>query len=511
VALREARGHRVWLLALIAVAAGVLGGLIGLRLAGPHVDETDLGSVRARVALSGFDRSGIEVYVPLADWGVRARVFKLPLRIELEPRAPDRDAVARAVAGDDALLRHTRGQVDELMRAAVARAALWALVGAVLGGLLALLAWERLGVRGRGLALAPLVSAATAVVIISAATLWGVLSYDSRRIEHPTYFAAGEELDRLLDQAGQLRTSGRRYSGQVESALGAILALANTERVPAGPQRRAVLASDLHANALALPVLRRYARGVPLFMPGDLSVNGARLEADLLRGIENAGEPVVMTSGNHDSSALMRSFARRGAIVLTHRGRADGAGNVAAPAVRRIAGLQVAGFEDPLAYQGRGYPVGVRATLSFTDLPDGDERFAEAADRYWEWWNALPRRPDVLLIHQAALARDLAARIEEADPAGAPLAILAGHTHHQRVDLIGPVTVVDAGSVGAGGPFGAGKDDIGLGILSFGRSPTRLVTADVASIDPRNGAASAQRIVTDNPDCEAEIVHCVGR
>ena len=64
-------------------------------------------------------------------------------------------------------------------------------------------------------------------------------------------------------------------------------------------------------------------------------------------------------------------------------------------------------------------------------------------------------------MHQAALARDLAARIEEADPAGAPLAILTGHTHQQRVDLIGPVTVIDSGSVGAGGPFGAGKDDIG--------------------------------------------------
>ena len=405
--------------------------------------------------------------------------------------------MTRAVAGDDALLRHTRGQIDELMRAAVARAAVWALVGGLLGGLLALLVWERLGVRGRELAFAPLVSAATVAVIICAAAVWGAVSYDSRRIEHPTYFAAGEELDRLLAQAGELRTSGRRYSGQVQSALGAILALANTDEIPAGPQQRAVLASDLHANSLALPVLRRYARGVPLFMPGDFSVNGARLESDLLRGIESAGDPVVMTSGNHDSDALMRSFARRGAIVLTHAGRVDGAGGVAAPAVRRIARLYVAGFEDPLAYRGRGYPAGVRATLSFTDLPDGEQRFAEAADRYWGWWNALPRRPDVLLIHQAALARDLAARIEEADPAGAPLAILTGHTHYQRVDLIGPVTVLDAGSVGAGGPFGAGKDDIGLGILAFGRSPARLVTArrrlDRSPQRRRVGAAHRRR------------------
>ena len=496
------------LLAVIAVAAGVIGGLMGLRLAGPHVDDTDLGSVRARVALSSFQRAGIEVYVPLANWGVRARVFKAPVRIELEPRAPDRDAVAQAASGDDILLQRARAQIDGVMRDAIARAALWALVGGALGGLVALLAWERLGVRGRGLALAPVTSAATVAVLLSVTAVWAGATYESSRIEHPTYFASGEELDRLLAKADQLRSSGRRYSGQIQSALGAILAVANADAPPEGAELRAVLASDLHANALALPVLRRYAHGAPLFMPGDFSVNGARLESDLLRGIESAGDPVVMTSGNHDSDALMRSFARRGAIVLTHEGRLSRRGSPRGPAVTTVAGLEVAGFEDPLAYQGRGYPEGIRATLSFTDLPDGEQRFKEAADRYWEWWNALPRRPDVLLVHQAALARDLAARIEEADPAGAPLAILTGHTHKQRVDLVGPVTVIDSGSVGAGGPFGAGKDDLGLAILHFGRDPRSLRSADLASIDPRNGAAQAERVVVDSPDCRGELVYC---
>ena len=72
-----------------------------------------------------------------------------------------------------------------------------------------------------------------------------------------------------------------------------------------------------------------------------------------------------------------------------------------------------------------------------------------------------------------------------------PLAILTGHTHAQRVDLIGPVTVVDSGSVGAGGPFGAGKDDIGLAVLHFSEDPGALRSADLASIDPRDGSAQA--------------------
>ena len=147
---------------------------------------------------------------------------------------------------------------------------------------------------------------------------------------------------------------------------------------------------------------------LPLFMPGDFSVNGARLESELLRGIESAGDPVVMTSGNHDSDALMRSFARRGAIVLTHEGRLARGGSPR-PARRWSPSPVWRSRASRIRSPTRGAAIrsGVRATLSFTDLPDGEERFKEAADRYWAWWNALPRRPDVLLIHQAALARDL--------------------------------------------------------------------------------------------------------
>jgi hypothetical protein len=496
------------LLAAIAVAAGLLGGVIGLRLAGADVDQTDLGSVRARVALSTPERRGIEVYVPLADWGVRANVFGPLVRIELEPRAPVRSKVADAVGGDSELLARTRHQVDSLMRAALARAAIWALVGALTGGLLALLVWERLGVRGRALGLAPAVSFGAALAVIIGCGAWALVTYEPEKLERPTYFAGGQELDRLLEQADELRSSGRRYSGQVSSALGAILALTNAESLPQGAVRRGVLASDLHANTLALPVLERYARGLPLFMPGDFSVNGSRLESDLLEGIERAGRPVVMTSGNHDSRALMRDFAARGAIVLTRRGRLAADGRTFGPAVVPIAGLRVAGFEDPLAFGGRDYPDGVRAGLSFTDFPDGDERFREAAETYWRWWNELPERPEVLLVHQAALARDLAQRIAAADPAGPQLAILTGHTHAQRVDLIGPVTVVDSGSVGAGGPFGAGKDDIGLAVVHFSEDPGRLRSADLASIDPRDGSAQARRVIIDSPQCDDELVHC---
>ena len=444
--------------------------------------------------------------MPLATGASARACSRRRVRIELEPRAPDRDAVARAVAGDDVLLRHARAQVDGVMRAAVARAAL---VGArrrrCVGGLLALLAWERLGVRGRELALAPLViggdrrRAALRRRGLGRRELRRRAASSTRRTSPP-----GEELDRLLAQADELRDFGPALQRPgPERARRDPRARERRRGSRRGAQQRAVLASDLHANALALPVLRRYAHGLPLFMPGDFSVNGARLESDLLRGIESAGDPVVMTSGNHDSDALMRSFARRGAIVLTHAGRLERRRRRRRPAVRRVAGLDVAGFEDPLAYRGRGYPVGVRATLSFTDLPDGEQRFTRG------------RRPLLGVVERAAAPPRRAAdpsggagaRSRGADRGRRPAGRAAGDPHRphappaRRPDR--PGDGHRRGSVGAGGPFGAGKDDIGLAILAFGRaSHGRLRSADLASIDPRNGAAQAERVVVDSPDCE---------
>ena len=111
--------------------------------------------------------------MPLADWGVRARVFKAPVRIELEPRAPDREAVTQAASGDDVLLRRARAQIDGVMRDAIARAALWALVGGALGGLrrAARLGAPR-GPRPRAGARAASRLAATVAVLLSVAAVW---------------------------------------------------------------------------------------------------------------------------------------------------------------------------------------------------------------------------------------------------------------------------------------------------------------------------------------------------
>jgi predicted phosphodiesterase len=257
-----------------------------------------------------------------------------------------------------------------------------------------------------------------------------------------------------------------------------------------------MLASDIHNNVLTLPTLRRFGAGHPTVLAGDFTINGSKLETGLLSGLHKLGKPVVAVSGNHDSPGLMRRLARSGIIVLTHR---DG--------VREIAGLRIAGFEDPLEYHGGAFPSGVRTALSFDDFPDGHQRFVDAVESRWAWWRALPRRPQVLVLHQEGIAKALANLIWAADPEGPPLAILAGHTHVQRLDRYGPVTVVNGGTAGAGGLFGAGHDPVGFALLDL--SPRGALEAtDLVQQNPVDGSASARRVITAQPDCDDRLVFC---
>ena len=499
------------LLALILVVCALAGAWSAVRLAGPATYASSLGDVRLQVGVAPRSERGVELYVPLADWGLRAAVTGAPVRFAVEPRRIDRTGLFTTVSvRSGAELRRLRTELTDAFRDAALRAALLALAGALAGGGLAVLAWHALGVRGRRLALAPL--AAVGLVAVTGAGLagWTAATWDAQRLERPTYYASGDELERLLAQADQLRRTGERYSDRVDVAIRSIAGLLDEGGGDDdGPDaRRILLASDLHNNLLTLPALRRYGRGRPLVLAGDFTINGFRLESELLRDVDTLGRPVVAVSGNHDSPGLMRGLARRGVRVLTHRGLLDRRGRARGPAVREIAGLTFAGFEDPLMYRRSAFPDGVRAALSFGDFPDGHERFLRAVDERWAWWQALPRRPQVLVVHQEGIGRALANLIWQADPDGAPLTVLVGHTHRQRLDRLGPVTVVNSGSVGAGGVFGAGRDAVGMALLDFAPEGGALEATDLVRMDPQTSAASARRVITARPDCDQRIVVC---
>ena len=294
---------------------------------------------------------------------------------------------------------------------------------------------------------------------------------------------------------------GTKYSERVNTSIRSIAGLLDDRTTPGAPTatatQRVVLASDIHNNLLTLPTVRRYSGGHLTILDGDFTINGGKMEAPLLKNVATLGDPVVAASGNHDSPGIMRTLERRGVTVLDHD---DG--------VRTIEGLKLAAFEDPLEFVGKEFPSGLRTGLSFGDIPDGHQRYLEAVQERWQWWQALPERPHVLIVHQEAIGRALANLIWQADPDGAPLAILVAHTHVQRMDRYGPVTTVNSGTAGAGGVFGIGSQSVGLALLDFDRETGALAATDLVQMNPSTSAARAQRVITQTPDCDEQLVFC---
>ncbi|HEY6781518.1 MAG TPA: metallophosphoesterase family protein, partial [Thermoleophilaceae bacterium] len=440
----------------------------------------------------------LDAYVPLADWGVRVRAFSAPMSVRVEPRRVDRDAVLRAANGDRAITAGVEDDLRDAIGATVARMLRFALGGAALLALMLGLALAAFGERRRlrlvGLPLLVLVLAAA----VCGATIWRAeATFDAGAVDHPTFYARGAELVQLLDAAENARRAGDGYGSKVEGAVrgfASLLAAPTAGRLDGGPQ--ALLASDLHDNRLVLDSVRDYAAGKPVFFVGDFGRDGDASETRLLApAVAGLGRRVVAVSGNHDSTRLMRALARRGVTVLTRRGALHADGSHGA-AMTRVAGLLVAGFDDPLEWHGPN-PGASERVFSFSELPDPESAAARADRQLLRWFDGLPRRPDVVLVHQNGLAQRLARTLlERGDPP--QLTILTGHDHAQHVTNYGPIAVIDAGTVGASGIYGVGRDVVGLGDLHFSSTAT-IEAVDLIAVEPVSGAAEARRVLLE--DC----------
>jgi predicted phosphodiesterase len=489
-----------------ALALGALGGCLllalggvwlGLRLASPGEYETELGSVSVRVVPS--EHGQLDAYVPLADWGVRVHAFSAPMRVRLEPRRIDRDAVLRAANGDRQLVSGVEHDLEDAVSATVLRTLRFALGGAALLALMLGLALAAFGERRRALVLGLPVLVLALAGFVCGLTIWRAqATFDADAVDHPTFYARGAELVQLLDAAENARRAGDGYGSKVEEAVrgfASLLAAPTAGRVEGGSQ--ALLASDLHDNRVAIDSLRDFAAGKPIFFVGDFGRDGDADETRLLAPIvAGLGQRVVAVSGNHDSSRLMRALARRGVTVLTRRGVLRPDGRHGTP-MTRVGGLLVAGFDDPLEWRGRD-PGAPERIFSFSELPDPEAAAARADRQLLRWFDGLPRTPDVLLMHQNGLAQRLARTLlERGNPP--ELTILTGHDHAQHVTTYGSISVVDAGTLGASGLYGVGRDFVGLGDLHFSTAG-RAEAVDLIAVEPVSGAAEARRVLLT--DCE---------
>ena len=473
-------------------ALGLVGSVVALRAAAPQSSDVRLGTVDVHVVPAA--RGEVDVYVPVVDWGVRARPYRAPVAVELEFRSLDRDAALTALrtgGSADASLAGLETELHDAVAGSLRRAAALALLGGAVGGLLAGAVAGALG-RRRWLALGPAAGLAAAFAAVLVTGI-GVSRFDYAALREPTFYAHGEELPRLLAFSERVLAAGGGYEdsyGEAVAGLTRLIAAAGEGgREPAALDRSVVVASDLHSNALVLPALEGFTDGHPVFLVGDLTQRGTRYESGIVSGVAGLGSPVVAVSGNHDSRPLMLAAAREGVVVLTRHGRLRADGSTDGEPVASVAGLSVAGWDDPAesatgTFRGRILELKERALL--------DEGRA-----LLEWFDDLPERPDVVLVHRHSLAHALLDRL--AAEGGDAVLVLTGHDHEQHVETGGAHVLVDGGSVGAGGAFGVGEEPSGFAVVHLDTAEvTRAV--DLVEVEPVSGAASAERVVIAGPE-----------
>jgi predicted phosphodiesterase len=469
-------------LPLAALALAVAGVTLGLRLAGPATEETSLGRVSFELAPSL--PGGVEAYVPVADWGLRSAAFTGPFELRLELRTLERQALLAAAGDDRSVLQRTRSELGDGAVEAVLRAIAWSVGSTALLCGLVVAGWPR---ARRATWRLPALTAGALLAIVGGGVALTSATFDEAALETPTYYARGAELDRLLAAAEAERVESG-YGSELESIVRSMSTVLANEPIRERVGRELFLASDLHANPLVIDPLAEFFDGAPVLFAGDFGQRGTAAEAALLaRRVAALGDPVLAVSGNHDSDLLMDRLADAGVTVL---GR-----DPAADETVIVEGLRIAGHPDPLEGRGPDLADPDRA-LTFDELQNGEQQAERAAEELRAWFDELAPSPDVVVVHQNALAQSLAASLW-ADGYERPLTIATGHDHHQHVDRYGEVVVVDAGTIGAGGIFDAGVAFSGFAELHFAADRQVLRAVDMVAVEPFSGRGRGSRVVLD--------------
>ncbi len=257
------------------------------------------------------------------------------------------------------------------------------------------------------------------VTSIAIAVAMIVLIPPRGKIDNPQYYAHGPDIPRALDAV----EAARKTTGVLDQELNA--QLVGLARLVIDPGKRSSLAgqpvitvaSDLHNNVFGLGVLERLADRSPVFFVGDLTDRGSPLETSVVVRAVHSGNPFVFVTGNHDSDYLARELAQDGAIVLTRTGRLKANGTHGA-IVNKIAGLRVAGYEDPFErLRAQGY----------ADRYDSKPA-PYMQDEFTRWLMPLIGKVDVVMVHEPALIAPALAVLKDKPP-DHPIVFLVGHTH----------------------------------------------------------------------------------
>ena len=474
-------------LLLIARHAAVIGAVAAAALFGAYAaletydEERQLSVGQIELSADPLEHGALDLYVPLVDWGVRFEdAIRAPIRLNVDLRTVDRTVVGQVARGGSFDLQRVRGEARDAIAGYLRKLIGLALLGALSIGLLfAFAVRHRAGPRLR-------YTVATAITTTVAIGIALVVLFPPRgTIDEPQYYAFGPDIPRALDAVEAAQKSSRALDQELDAQLVGLARLVTNPAnlTPLSNRPSITIASDLHNNFLAAPILQRATGDGPLFFAGDLTDRGSPLEARLVSRVTALGHPFVFVSGNHDSDSLQRDLARRGAFVLTERGQMKADGTFG-PQVVDINDLRVAGYRDPFER---------RSTENFRDRYQPSPTPAQQ-DAFTAWLAPLIGDVDIVMVHEPALIEPALAILKD-NPPSRPLVIITGHTHKASLDRLPGVTVINGGSVGAGGTGNLTEStDYGLARLIYTTKPDfQPLAADLITIDPGDGSSTAKR------------------
>jgi predicted phosphodiesterase len=469
---------------LAVVAATFVGGYIALSTYGQS-KQLSVGQIG--LSADPGERGALDLYVPLVDWGVRFEdAIRVPIRLHVDLRTVDRRIVTRLAGGGSfdvqAVRAEARDAIASYLRALIG---ITVVCAALLGLLVAFAVRHRAGPRLRW----TLAAAAGTAVAIGIGLV--VLLPPRGTIDEPQYYAFGPDIPRALEAVETAQRSTQALDQELDSQLVGLARLVTrpSERTNLSNRPRMTIASDLHNNVISLSILERAAQQEPLLFAGDLTDRGSPLETRLVRRVARSGRPFVFVSGNHDSDTLELTLAQRGGVVLTERGQLNADGSFGDMVVD-VDGLRVAGYGDPFER---------RAGENFRDRYEASPTPA-MQDAFTAWLRPLLGDVDVVMVHEPALIAP-ALEVLKDDPPARPLVFVVGHTHSAAIERFAGVTVVNGGSVGAGGTGNLTEPtDLGMARLIYTTEPDfQPLAADLVSIDPGSGSATARRERLDEP------------
>jgi predicted phosphodiesterase len=445
------------------VAVAVLAGAAAVAAVGlwPSSGQLGPGRVELRAQWSPDGRTSLGL-PPLG--AISASTHDAAVAVDLQVRELDMERVQELLAGPgaEARLRQSLGRdieplVDRFARQTVLTSLVVGLVvGAVLPGRRR--SWMAAGAAGGVLAVSALL-----------AQTWS--SYDKEAFRNPRFEGSLERAPEILrtvrqhvDGFDDIRSRVDSLSQQVATLYrAAVLSPAG-----GGDDVSVLHVSDIHLNPLAVEVVRRLAtqfRVDAVLDTGDLTSFGFPLEARIGELLADIPVPYYLTPGNHDSDEVRRSLA-----VVPNVTVLDGT-------VVDIGGLRVLGVADPTFTADN--------RLGTAEAAADKARQAAAVGRL-----VAVRQPDVLAVHDPALAEAAAGRV--------PL-VVAGHRHQrsdEERDGTRFLTVGSTGATGLGSFTVATQLDYEAEVLHF--SAGALVAIDYVELGGIGGSFRIDRTVVES-------------